>query len=122
MMTQSQFVALSPEVQAALTAQGIVPVPDGSQQSPAPAQAVSNIAGWNKPQASSSALNVESVSVPISIFKSGKGWLNLYINFSPAILASADTLFASIEAMESQLNLPLSWKGNDKGSGSGFKR
>lgn len=79
-MTQTQFNSLAPEMQQALTAQGIQVVPDNQQPSTMPQQPQTAFAGGWAPQQPASSGEWVSTGVPVAV-ETENGECTVYLNF-----------------------------------------
>ena len=85
---------LTQELIEQLKAAGIV----AATQTPAATQQAGGFAGWQKPQPTPAAMDVKAVLVPIEIGTS-KGSVTCQLMLDPAVVATPDTLIATVEGL-----------------------
>ena len=85
---------LSQEIIEQLKAAGLAATP----QTTTAAQQVGGFAGWQKPQPSPAAMDVKGVLVPIEIGTS-KGNVTCQLMLDAAVVATPDTLIATVEGL-----------------------
>lgn len=85
---------LTQELIEQLKAAGLV----AATQTPAAAPQAGGFAGWQKPAPSPAAMDVKAVLVPIEIGTS-KGSVTCQLMLDPSVVATPDTLIATVEGL-----------------------
>ena len=98
---------LTPELLEQLKALGINPQPQAT------APQAGGFAGWQKPQPSPAAMDVKAVLVPIEIGTS-KGNVTCQLMLDAAVVATPDTLIATVEGLIN-MGVPVkAWQAQQK--------
>ena len=103
---------LTQELLDQLKATGLL---NAAQTQTATPQAAGVFAGWQKPQPTAAAMDVKAVLVPIEIGTS-KGNVTCQIMLDAAVIATPDTLIATVEGLIN-MGVPVkAWKPSEKKS------